>query len=111
MSYDIEFANELKNRDNESPIGVIVGKVTKISPLTVSIYDGAASFSELDSEGNILIYKCKNATEYQIPFSLTGYEGTTITGTITHEGLKVGDRVAAIATEDNQKLFIIDKLE
>ena len=111
MSYDIELANELKGRDNESHIGAVVGKVIKISPLTISIYDGAATFSELDEEGNIAIYKCKNATEYQIPFSLNGYEGATITGTITHEGLKEGDRVAAIATEDNQKLFIIDKLE
>ena len=105
MSYDIDLANELKNRDNESPIGVIVGIVTSISPITISIYNGAALFSDEN------LYVCKNATEYQIPFSLIGYEGTTITGTITHEGLKVDDRVAAIATEDNQKLFIIDKLE
>ena len=105
MSYDIELANELKSRDNESPIGIITGIVTSISPLTISIYNGAALFSDEN------LYVCKNATEYQIPFTLNGYNGATITGTITHEGLKEGDRVAAIATEDNQKLFIIDKLE
>ncbi|WPC40618.1 DUF2577 family protein [Clostridium sp. JS66] len=104
MSYDTDLAKEMKGRDNESYIGVIVGIVAKENPLTISIYNGAGLFT-----GDNL-YVCKSVTEYKIPFSLNGYEGATVTGTITHEGLKQGDRVAVIATEDNQKLFVIDKL-
>ena len=103
-SYDIELAKEFKGRDNESYIGVMVGIVENASPLTISIFDGAGIFTDEN------LYVCKNATEYRIPFSLNGYEGATVSGTITHEGLKSGDRVAVIATEDNQKLFVIDKL-
>jgi hypothetical protein len=33
-----------------------------------------------------------------------------VSGTITHEGLKNGERVAIVATESNQKFFVIDKV-
>lgn len=101
--WDVNLAKELKKRDNEDYIGIIVGTVVEVNPLTISIYGGKAVFSG-DS-----LYVCKNATEYQIPVTLTTPNGV-VSGTITHEGLKDRDRVAVIATEDNQKLFVIDKL-
>lgn len=103
MSYDIDFAKEIRGRDNESYMGVIVGIVAKENPLIISIYNGKGLFT-----GDNL-YICKSVTEYHIPFSLSCPDGQ-VTGTITHEGVKTGERVACIATEDNQKLFVIDKL-
>jgi len=94
--WDTDLAKEFKNRNNESFIGVVVGTVENINPLTVSIYGGKALLT-----GDNL-YVCKNATQYTMTVS-TG-------GTATHEGLSQGDKVAVIATEDNQKLFVIDKL-
>jgi len=103
MSQYTELAKEFKLRDNKDYIGTVVGIVESINPLTVSIYGGKALFT-----GDTL-YVCKNATEYQIPFTLTSPDGT-VSGTITHEGLKQRDKVAAISSEDNQKLFVFDKL-
>lgn len=94
---------EIKKRNNEKFIGIVVGTVVSINPLSISIYGGKSIFS------GERLYVCKNATEYKIPFTLSSPDGA-VSGTITHEGLREEDRVAVIATEDNQKLFIIDKL-
>ncbi|AZV56803.1 DUF2577 domain-containing protein [Clostridium sp. AWRP] len=105
--WDVKLANEFKKRNNEIYTGVVVGTVTSINPLTISILNGAGLFS-----GDNL-YICKNATEYKmnVTVSVTTDRGNyTGTGTATHEGLKEKDRVAVIATEDGGKLFVIDKL-
>lgn len=99
----IDVAKEIKKRNNETYIGAVVGTVEQINPLIISILNKQAIFS-----GNNL-YVCKNVTEYQIPFSLSSPDGA-VSGTITHEGLKLGDKVTVIATEDNQKIFVIDKV-
>lgn len=109
MSEYTKLAEEFKSRDNEDYIGIVVGTVESIIPLSVTISGGKAIFPEVDANGNKLLYVCKNATEYQIPFQLESPNGG-VSGTITHEGLKQGDKVAVIATEDNQKLFVVDKL-
>lgn len=99
MSYDVELAKELKIRNNKDNIGIVVGIVIGVNPLKISIYGGEVLINE-DS-----IYLCKNATEYTIKVTTA-----TETGIATHEGLKTNDKVAVIATEDNQKFFIIDKI-
>lgn len=104
MAWDVDLAQELKNRNNESRVGIIVGTVVSINPLTISIYNGKGIFT-----GDNL-YICKNASEYNMTVSIV-LGDNTYTGTVKHEGLKENDRVAVIATEDNQKLFAIDKLK
>ncbi|MEY8001621.1 DUF2577 family protein [Clostridium sp. Mt-5] len=94
-----KIAAELKKRDNQDYIGAIIGTVVQESPLIISIYNGQGVFL-----GDKL-YVCKNCTEYTM--QVTTSQGN---GTAKHEGLKEGDKVACIATEDNQKLFVIDKL-
>lgn len=99
MSYDVELARELKSRNNKDNIGIVVGIVAGVSPLKISIYGGEILLNE-DS-----LYICKNATEYTMKVTTD-----TEIGVATHEGLKINDKVAVIATEDNQKFFVIDKI-
>jgi hypothetical protein len=94
--YAIDLAKQLKSRNNTDKIGIIVGTVVSESPLTISILGGDVLVS-----GNNL-YVCRNATTYTMAVSPSG--------TATHEGLKANDQVALMATEDNQKFFVIDKL-
>jgi hypothetical protein len=98
--WDVRLAKQFKKRDNEEKIGAIVGIVEEIDPLTVSIYNGQGIFS-----GDKL-YVAKECTEYTMQVTVTTGDGT-YTGTAKHEGLKKGDRVACVATDDNQKLFLL----
>ncbi|MGE4272055.1 MAG: DUF2577 family protein [Desulfitobacterium sp.] len=97
--YDIELAKALKSRNNISKIGAIVGKVVGINPLKISILGGDVLLTG-DS-----LHVCREATEYTMEVTTTDGAGTA-----KHEGLKLNDRAALIATEDNQKFFVIDKL-
>ena len=101
--WDVALAKEIKKRDNQEYIGVIVGIVVGVNPIKVSIYNGSAIFS-----GNNL-YVCEKVNGYTEVVNMT-IDGTTQQATIEHEGVKAGDRVTCIATQDNQKLFVIDKL-
>ncbi len=103
MKWDVALAKEIKKRDNLEHIGVIVGIVVGVNPLKISIYNGSAIFT-----GNNL-YACEKVNGYTETVNLT-IDGTTQQATIEHEGVKMGDRVACIVTEDNQNLFVIDKL-
>jgi hypothetical protein len=95
-NWHTELAKMFKVNENKEYIGIIVGTVVGVNPLKISIYGGQAFITEEN------MYICKNATEYSMQVS-TG-------GTVIHEGLKVNDRAAIIATEDNQKFFVIDKV-
>lgn len=97
--YDKDLAKKLKERDNVDRIGPVVGTVVSENPLIIRIYDG-----DILATGNNL-FVCRNATTYAMDV-LTQNE----TGTATHEGLKINDKVAVMATENNQKFFVIDKL-
>lgn len=96
MSWHNEFAELFKENQNIEYIGIIVGTVVGIDPLKISIYGGQAFITEEN------MYICKNATEYNMTVSTGGF--------VIHEGLKVGDKAAVVATEDNQKFFVIDKV-
>lgn len=99
MGYDVELAKELKSRNNKNNIGIVVGTVAGVNPLKISIYGGEILLNEDN------LYVCKNATEYTMKVTTD-----TAIGVATHEGLKINDKVAVIATEDNQKFFVIDKI-
>ena len=99
IMYDVKLAKELKKRDNIDKIGGIEGRVISIDPLKISILNGDVILNENH------LYICQNATEYTMV--VTTPQGT---GTALHEGLKLNDRVAIIAAENNQKFFVIDKI-
>lgn len=40
MSFDIELAKMLKERNNKTPIGVVEGTVININPLKISMFEG-----------------------------------------------------------------------
>ncbi len=40
MSWDVELAKQLKQRDNKPQIGVLIGKVISAEPFKVSILEG-----------------------------------------------------------------------
>lgn len=103
ISNSTDLIKIFKSHENIDYIGIIAGTIVEINPYKISIYGGKAFFSGDD------LYICKNVTDFQIPFSLTAPDGM-VSGMITHEGVKVGDTVACVATEDNQKLFVIDKV-
>lgn len=97
--YAVELAKALKERNNIDKIGITVGTVRSVNPLRISILGGAV----LLQADQLII--CKNATEYTV--EVTTSEGI---GTAIHEGLKVGDRAALIASEDNQRFIVLDKV-
>ena len=80
-----EFAKLFKERDNVSKIGIIVAKVLKTDGfriLSVSIGNGTAI------DGDMIIV-CKNLEQYEI---------------------KEDDLVVVIASEHNDRFFVIDKV-
>ncbi|WP_333860806.1 DUF2577 family protein [Clostridium sp.] len=102
-NWHVELAKMFKNNENIEYIGILEGTVIETNPLKISIYGGKAFITDKD------LYICENVTEYQLPFILSSPDGM-VSGTITHEGLKNGERVAIVATESNQKFFVIDKV-
>lgn len=99
----IDIAREIKSRNNKTYLGIVVGVVEQINPLIISILNKQVLFYDKD------LFVCKNLTEYQIPFILSSPDGE-VSGTIIHEGLKLNDKIACMTTEDNSKLFLIDKV-
>lgn len=84
MSYDIELARMLKERNNKKSIGAIVGKVVNANPIKISVFDGQIL---LDKEQT---YFCSRILE--------------------NNTLKIDDEVMLVATENGQKFFAIDKV-
>lgn len=98
--WDIGLAKQFKKRDNKECIGVIVGTVANTDPITVSIYGGAAVFSK----DNLYVPK-RLISGYKEEVKINNQQST-----IEYTGLKTNDKVIIIATQDNQKIFVIDKL-
>ena len=83
MSWDVELANEFKNRSNKDVIGPLIGKVISINPLKISILSDKVILTEKHC------YLCRRFIEINI---------------------ELGDKVLCIPTSDNQKYFILDKV-
>ena len=124
-------AQILKGHENPKLIGVSIGKVTKTSPLTVSIADGLITLAE--GEELTVCEKLKK-TKYDAKFTWTGgsltasIEGETeshetVTGAVTgstkgtEEGsitidpkIKKGDKILVVPTADEQSWIAIDRI-
>jgi len=128
MSFDIDFANELRKRNNEKPNGAILGEVISIEPLKISIYEGKVILT------NEQCYLCSNLIKeiprkadlnikaYSVNVTATDSMGDTISSInisdksdydieITYKDiLKIGDKVLCLPTIDGQTFFVIDKV-
>lgn len=129
MNWDIEFANELKKKENIIPIGAIEGEITSLSPLRVAIKEGKII---LEAEQ---IYVSRGLTTKHYKAKGTGKLKGNGLGTITLNGtkqntdelkwsdvnvefdfdvtyeLKEGQKVYVIPTTSEQIFFICDVIE
>lgn len=129
MSWDIELAKEFKIRDNNIPYGAIIGEViTPLPNLKISILDGNVILE------NDKLYITQNLKEKEFLFEI--YAGENVgnitlrnVGSINYDiinlqidnknfskiiltfELKSKDKVLLMPTADQQRYFIIDKIE
>lgn len=98
-----ELAGEFKARDNKKTLGAVIGKVTSVSPLTVSICNGSIVLS------GSKIHTCSSLISRTLNvdynFNSSG------SGTITIKNvLKSGDNVLCLPADGGQSFFIVDKV-
>lgn len=106
MSWDVELAKEFNKRNNQEPIGPVLGVVISASPLKISIYNNQAILTEKQCYicSNLLIRK-ENITLDNV----ADHGEITTTCTITNI-LNVGDKLLCLPTSNGQRFFIIDKV-
>ena len=98
-----KLGQEFKNRDNPKQIGHVIGTVVKVNPITVSVLDGQALFTDGD---NLMIGD--NTKGYTETVNIT-IDGQTHTAIITHNGLNLNDKVICQITNNNQRLLVLNK--
>jgi hypothetical protein len=101
MAWDVEMAKEFKKRNNKSIDEPVIGVVTGINPIGISLFNNQVILKP------DLIY---------ISNSLSVYEGTCIvdgkSGTCTIDrSLQVGNKVLCVPTAKGQKWFIVEVVE
>lgn len=98
MTWDVDLAKEFKNRNNIIPDEAVIGKVISTHPLSISLFNGQATFSQ-----NAL-YVSKSLS---IQSGTCEVDGKTGVCTID-KSLKVGDNVLCVPTSRGQKWFIVE---
>ncbi len=108
MSYAVEFAKELKNRDNPDVDEAVIGDIIEINPVTVSLFNGQAIFTE-----GVNCYVCEILRGIKGTITIDDIPGIgAVTSTCTiSRTLKKGDKVLCIPTANGNKYFIKDKVE
>ncbi len=118
MAYETDLAKEFKKRDNEKPIGNIVGRVVAGLPdIKISILDDNVIL------GKDKLYCCNSLLNHdkQASIQLTastdtqqGHSHSIIINTdcnLTFSiGLNIGDLVLLQHSSDGTKWFIVDKI-
>lgn len=100
MSWDYKLAQELKKRDNIVSDDPVVGTVINITPITISLFNGAVILNDTNS------YICSNLSVLNGTCSVDGKTGVCT----IDRSLKVGDKVLSIPSNNGQTYFIIDKV-
>ena len=101
MDNMVELAQLFKERDNKERQGVGVGVVASLSPLTISFNNFM-----LDSERLVIASKLKK--EYATDSQTVGNHGSHLHK--WSDPLEAGDLVIIIASEDNSRYYVIDKV-
>lgn len=108
--YSTEMATFFKDRNNPEQMGVVVGSVTSVNPLQISIYNGNAILSKAN---NNLYIGSMIQTAISVNYTLDNIPtigSVSTTGTIKMNVLKVGDLVACMPSGDGQKFYVFDKV-
>lgn len=126
--FDVKFAKLLKERNNVTPSGVVLGDVISILPLKISILEGKVILTEEDCHlcGNVVKDIKRKADlsikAYSVNVSATDSRGDSISSMsvsektnydveITYKDiLQIGDKVLCMPTVDGQIFFIIDRV-
>lgn len=98
MDNYIELAKEIHSRNNKKLIGICVGEVTNLTPVTIRIY------------------YCGEPLDFDEFFNFEGFinGGTAVTtGDLYVEKypVEMGDRFICVAGNDNQSLYVLGKFE
>lgn len=93
-----ELAKEFRKRDNNFQIGVCVGEVTSLAPVTIKIH--------------CLGYPLE-FTEFYSAKGLVNDDMDVVTGDLYVEKypVKIGDKLICIMGNDNQGLYVLEKME
>lgn len=128
MSWDIDIAKQFKSRDNEIPIGPVLGEVISISPLKISVFGNRVILTEKQCYlcSNIVNNYIKKANlnikAYNVNINATDSNGDSINSMNVNDKndydaeisykdiLAPGDKVLCIPTADGQSFFIVDKV-
>lgn len=108
--WDTGFAKMFKERENKSPVGMVIGEViTGLPDLTVSINDEI----NLDTEQLIIanrLYTMHTHEKHTDVYSVTG--GTVIDTYYTPipVPLAAGDKVILMPADNEQIYFVLDKV-
>ena len=109
--WDVKGAQEFKSRNNPRLLGHKIATVVSLNPIKVSLFDGQAFFSEDGEKQKLIIGNALKEYKLPVTVSVTTDRGTyTGTGTATHEGIKIGDKLICEFTQSNQELIVIDKV-
>jgi hypothetical protein len=97
MDSYVRLAKEIQSRSNPAKIGICVGEITNLTPITIRIYYAGTPL------------------EFKEFFSIKGItDGKGITSGILYVDeypVEIGDRFICIAGEDNQSLYVLGKTE
>ena len=98
MDSYVRLAKEIQSRSNPAKIGICVGEVTSLTPITIRIYYSGVGldFTEF----------------FAVKGIINGNTGTTSGNLYVEEyPVEIGDRFICIAGEDNQSLYVLGKTE
>lgn len=100
MSWEYDFAREFKKRNNKDIDEPIIGTVTSINPLSISLFNGSVILNNSNS------YVCSSLGILKGTCQVDGKTGTCT----IDRNLKAGDKVLCIPSNSGQTYFIIDKV-
>src|SRR5471030_1386146 len=104
--WEIQLAKHFKDRNNVEQIGVTLGDVISVNPLSIAIYNDKVILTEQQC------YVCSSLKTKNTNITLDNVaDHGTINTTCTIENiLNAGDKVLCLPTVDGQTFFIVDKV-
>lgn len=100
MSWEYKLAKEFKKRDNKDINEPLIGTVTGVNPITISLYGGSVILNNSNSYISSYL-KRESGT-----CAINGENGSCI----IDRSLKINDKVLCIPFNHGQTYFIIDKV-
>jgi len=108
MNYDVELGKLFKDRENQDVDEAIIGDIIKTNPITVSLFNGQAIYTD-----GVNCYVCESLKSIKGTIILDNIadHGTITTGFTITRDLNIGDEVVCIPTANGQKYIIVEKVD